>query len=210
MNKIILFLFAVVTVSQVLSAQEDNRAQFQLGIKAGTNFANVYDEQGDEFRADGKFGFVAGAFMTIPLASVIGIQPEVLFSQKGFKATGNLLGSTYGLTRTSSYIDVPLYLSIKPINALTLVIGPQFSFLLKQKDVYENSVTTVEQIQEFENDNLRKNIFGISTGFDLNMDKLVFGARAGWDLSTNHGDGTSSTPRYKNAWLQATLGFRLL
>ena len=27
--------------------------------------------------------------------------------------------------------------------------------------------------------------------------------------SKNDGDGTPSTPRYKNAWAQATLGFRL-
>lgn len=209
MKKLIIFLISFAFISNYMTAQDD-RDNFQFGIKLGTNYANVYDEQGEEFRADGKFGFAGGVFLAIPLGSFIGIQPEVLFSQKGFKATGKLLGSEYGLTRTSNYIDAPIYLTLKPFNGLSLVVGPQFSFLMKQKDVFENSSSSFEQIQVFNNDNLRKNIFGISTGLDLSLGHIVLGGRGGWDLTTNHGDGTSSTPRYKNAWLQATIGFRLL
>jgi hypothetical protein len=204
---IILFLGSFLTYQAV--AQEDGRGAFQIGIKAGANLANVYDEQGDDFNADAKFGFVAGAFMTIPLGEMFGVQPEFLFSQKGFKAKGSLLGSSYSLTRTTNYIDVPLYFTIKPLNTLTLLVGPQFSFLTKQKDVFENSSTSFEQSEEFKNENLRKNILGISLGVNLNVSKIVLGARANWDLYTNHGDGTSTTPRYKNAWVQGTLGFRL-
>ncbi len=210
MKNLILLFLAVTFVSGFINAQDDQRDRFQFGIKAGANYANVYDEAGEDFRADGKFGFVGGVFMSIPIARVIGFQPEVLFSQKGFKATGTLLGSSYGLTRTTNYIDIPLYLAIKPMPALTLVIGPQFSFLTRQKDVLENSVNSVEQIQVFNNDNLRKNILGISAGADFNLNTLIAGIRAGWDMTTNHGDGTSSTPRYKNAWVQATLGVRIL
>jgi hypothetical protein len=36
------------------------------------------------------------------------------------------------------------------------------------------------------------------------MNNIVIGARAGWDLLNNKGDGTSTTPRYKNMWYQAT------
>jgi hypothetical protein len=197
-------------ISNSVIAQDDDRAQFQIGIKAGTNFANVYDEQGDDFVADGKFGFAGGLFFTIPIVRVIGFQPEILFSQKGFKAKGSLLGSNYGLTRTTNFIDIPLYLTIKPLNQLTILAGPQFSYLMKRKDVVENAVNNVEIIQQFDNDNIRKNIFGVAAGFDVNLNKVILGTRAGWDLNTNNGDGTSQTPRYKNAWLQATLGIRLI
>ena len=33
--------------------------------------------------------------------------------------------------------------------------------------------------------------------------------KAGWDVQNNHGDDTSTTPTYRNAWYQATIGFRL-
>ena len=200
------FLFLM--ISQ-LTGQVDGRSDFQIGIKAGANLANVYDAKGDDFTADSKFGFVAGGFMIIPLGMTIGIEPEVLFSQKGFKGQGSLLGSTYTLTRTSNYIDVPIYFAIKPLSTLTLLLGPQFSFLTKQKDVFINSINSYEQSQVFKNENLRKNIMSISVGVNLNVNRVVLGARAAWDLYTNHGDGTTTTPRYKNVWLQATAGFRL-
>lgn len=211
MRKIILLITTVAFMASYVVAQNsDSRSQFHFGIKAGLNFANVYDEQGEEFRADGKSGFAGGAFATIPIGDLFGIQPEFLFSQKGFKATGSLLGSKYGLTRTTNYIDVPLYLIVKPLPVLTILAGPQFSYLMRQKDEFNNEVGTTEQIKEFENDNIRKNILGAALGIDVNFSPLVVGLRAGWDLTTNNGDGSSQTPRYKNAWVQATLGYRFL
>lgn len=211
MRKIILLITAVAFLANYVVAQDgDTRSQFQFGIKAGANFANVYDEQGEDFRADGKLGFAGGVFVSIPIGNVFGIQPEFLFSQKGFKAEGQLFGSNYGLTRTTNFIDVPLYLAIKPLSVVTILVGPQFSYLMQRKDEFNSALGTAEQVEEFKNDNIRKNILGAALGVDINVSQLVVGARAGWDLSTNNGDGTSQTPRYKNAWVQATLGYRFL
>lgn len=211
MKKIILLITTVAFMANYVVAQSnDSRSSFHFGIKAGLNFANVYDEQGEAFRADGKTGFAGGFFMTIPLGEVFGVQPEVLFSQKGFKATGSLLGTNYGLTRTTNFIDVPLYFTVKPFPLLTILAGPQFSYLIRQKDEFNSELGSAEQIKEFENDNIRKNILGAALGLDVNFDPLVIGLRAGWDLSTNNGDGSSQTPRYKNGWVQLTLGYRFL
>jgi hypothetical protein len=213
MKQLILSILISVGTFSIAFSQDtyvDQRNKFHFGVKAGTNFANVYDSQGESFRADGKFGFVGGAFFTVPLGQLIGIQPEVLFSQKGFKATGRLLNTQYELTRTTNYVDIPLYLTVKPLQILTIMAGPNFSYLLRQKDVFENASSSVEIIQEFENENIRKNILGIILGIDVNLSRVIFGVKAGWDLSTNHGDGTSTTPRYKNAWAQATIGYRFI
>jgi hypothetical protein len=203
MKKIILMI-TVLSIAYSVNAQD----QLAFGLKVGTNYSNVYDSEGEEFDADGKFGLAMGAFLSIPIGQFIGIQPEVLFSQKGFKATGRILGSTYTLTRTTNYIDVPLLVALKPIESITLLAGPQFSYLMKQKDVFENSSITFQQEQEFENDNIRKNTLCFIGGIDVNLEHVVVGARAGWDLSNNNGNGTSSTPRYKNVWIQATIGYR--
>ncbi len=209
MKKITLLLAVMTVFTANIFAQETNQ-KFNLGIKAGGNFSNIYDTQGDSFTADGKLGFAGGVFMSIPIIKFIGIQPEVLFSQKGFKGKGVLLGSSYDLTRTTSYIDIPILLAIKPINMLTILAGPQFSFLLKEKNVFQNSLASVEQEEVFKNDNVRKNIMGFTGGLDLTFQSITLGLRANYDYQTNNGDGTSSTPRYKNAWYQATIGFRFL
>lgn len=211
MKNLILTAFAIFLMGNVGFSQMSNadfRNKLSIGIKAGANYANVYDTQGEEFNADGKFGLVAGGFLAIPLGPLLGVQPEVLFSQKGFKATGKLLGSSYDLTRTLNYIDVPLFLVIKPADMISILVGPQYSYLMKQKDVFKSGTTTIEQEHEFENDNIRKNVFSVIAGFDFNLGSFVIGTRGGWNLQTNNGDGSSTTPRYRNAWYQATLGLR--
>jgi hypothetical protein len=209
MKRIILIIAAVGLISANIVAQEnksDSQNKLQLGLKIGANYSNVYDSKGEEFNADPKFGITGGAFLRIPLGKFLGFQPELLFSQKGFKASGSILGSAYTFKRTTNFIDIPLLLQIKPSEFITLLAGPQYSYLMKQNDVFTNSILSASQEQEFENGNIRKNILGFLGGFDINIEKFVFGARIGWDISNNNGDGTSASPRYKNVWGQATLG----
>jgi hypothetical protein len=183
---------------------------FKIGLKAGANFSNVYDTQGDQFAADGKLGFAGGVFLEVPLSDYLGIRTEILYSQKGFKATGQYLSVPYTFTRSSDYIDVPVLITLKPVPMFSINVGPQFSFLTKQTDVFSSTILTTEQQQSFSNDNYRKNLMSLTAGVALDFGKVVLDVRANYDLQRNNGDGTTTTPRYKNAWYQATLGFRII
>lgn len=208
MKKIMFALLVSVMGGSSMYAQSSSD-QLHIGVKAGANYSNMYDSQNKEYTADGKIGFAAGAFVSIPIGTYFGIQPELLFSQKGFKATSSVLGNDVSLTRTTSYIDVPIFLAVKPSEMITILVGPQYSFLMKQKDVFSSPITDITTIDDFDNDNLRKNTLCLVTGLDINLNSIVVGARVGWDLFDNNGDGTSTTPRYKNVWAQATVGIRL-
>lgn len=208
MNKIILTIASIVFMAGSIKGQDnsnDMRDKLQFGIKAGANFSNVYDTKDQAFNANFKVGFAAGAFISIPIGSLIGIQPEMMFSQKGYKATGTLLIADYEFTHKVNYIDVPLLFSFKPSPFVTLLAGPQYSFLIKQKDVFKSGGLTINEEQDFKND---RSVLCFLGGFDVNVNQFVFGARAGWDIQNNNGDGTSTSPRYKNMWYQATLGFK--
>ena len=191
------------------SLGQKTRDEFSIGIKVGSNYSNVFDSKGEQFAADGKYGLAVGAFLSLPVGKLIGIQPEVIYSEKGFKATGAFLGSNYSATRTTTYIDVPILFAIKPISYLTILAGPQYSFLIKQNNNFTGTLTTIDQQKIFDNDNIRKNILGLTGGVDINLSSFVISGRAGWDVQNNKGDGTSNIPRYKNAWYQATIGYRL-
>jgi len=211
MKKNVFTFLACLLIANTINAQgtdSDSRDNIHIGIKAGANYSNIYDSEGEEYEADGKIGFAGGLFLSLPLGKYVGIQPEVLLSQKGFKATSSVLGSDVGLTRTTNYIDIPIFLAIKPSRMLTLLVGPQYSYLIKQKDVFTNPITDVEVTQDFEADDIRKNTLCMVGGIDITLSSIVIGARVGMDLYNNNGDGTSTTPRYKNAWAQATVGFR--
>jgi len=210
MKKIILvfpILFAVFTVNAQNTT--DFRNRLLLGFKAGVNYSNVYDIRTESFNANPKLGFAGGAFLAIPFGKLIGIQPELLYSQKGFQSSGSILGSNYNITRTSSFLDIPLFFAFKPSEFLTLLAGPQLSYLLKQQNTFKNGSTSATQETEFDNEDVRKNILGASVGVDLTLKHIVLSARAGWDLQKNNSDGSSSILRYRNTWYQATIGYRL-
>ena len=211
MKKIILLMSALTFLAFESQAQGDKtflRDQFLFGFKAGINSSNVYSTEGEGFTPEARAGLAAGVFLSIPVLDYIGIQPELLLSQKGFKASGSIAGNVYELTRTTTYLDIPLLVTVKPISFITLLAGPNFSYLLKEKYAFENASTTIEQEEDFINDEIRKSKLGFGGGLDINLNHFVLGARAFWDLQKNNGDKNSTTPRYKNTWYQATLGYR--
>jgi hypothetical protein len=211
MNKLMLMAAIVLCIAGNITAQNDAgpREKITFGLKGGINYSNVWDEQGQDFQADPKLGLAGGLFLGIPLGKMIGLQPEFLISQKGLKATGMLAGSPYSFRRTTTYIDIPLQLQFKPVDMFTIVLGPQYSYLLSERNEYTWGANSVAQEQEFSNDNIRKNVLGFVAGADLNFSHLVVSGRFGWDFQTNNGDGSSFTPRYKNRWLQCTIGYKI-
>jgi hypothetical protein len=209
MKTITIFLttIALVLTGNVL-AQKNSRESISLGVKGGFNYSNVWDEQGQDFTANPKTGWVGGGFIAIPIGKYLGIQPEVLFSQKGFSGSGTIAGGRYSFTRTTNYLDVPILVQFKPIDYITIVAGPNYSYLMKQTDRTNFNGNVIEQEQEFETDDIRKNTLGFIGGVDVNIRSFVIGGRAGWDFQNNSGDGSSTSPRYRNQWVQLTLGLR--
>lgn len=206
---ILIFLFTLPVIAFGQNTSEDNREKLQFGVNAGLSFSNVYDERGDDFVADGKIGLVAGAALSIPIGMYLGFQPEAVFIQKGFKSDAVFNSKAYSLTRTTNHLDFPLQLKFKPAKNFSLLGGPQYSFLLSRKDeITRNDLTLVEE-DLIKNDKIRKNVFGLIFGAEFNMNAITVTGKAGWDLTENHSDGSSSTPRYKNQWLQLTVGLRL-
>lgn len=207
--KIFIILFLLVASKSVQAQMDDNRDVLSFGVKAGLNMSNVWDTQGQDFVADPKYGLAGGAFVSLPIGKYLGIQPELMISQKGFQGSGSLLGFSYSNTRTTTFIDVPLLVQFKPIQYFTLLAGPQFSYLLKEKNVYTFGSNSVQQEEAFNNEDPRNNIMGFVIGADININMLVISARAAWDFQTNNKNSVSTTPRYKNQLLQLTVGFRI-
>jgi hypothetical protein len=184
------------------------RERLTGGLKVGANYSNVWDESDQDFEADSKLGFAGGAFISIPIGRYLGIQPEVMISQKGFQADGVLLGNGYSLKRTATYLDIPLQIQLKPSEFFTILAGPQVAFQIAETNKYTYGTNAIEQETEFNNDNIRKNLFGFVGGIDINISHFVISGRYGFDFQKNNGDGSSVTPRYKNTWAQLAVGFR--
>ena len=214
MNKIFI-LITILSVSIMNSfAQDadpengDYREQLQFGLKAGVNVSNIYDTQGENTSADSKVGFVGGAFLSIPIGKFLGLQPELLYSQKGFVFNSSVSGVPYSFSRSTDYLVVPLLGQIKPSKFVTIVAGPQFAYLIHKSDTYDYGALTVQQQTDVQNNNIRKNTLGIVGGVDFNINFFLISLRVGGDIQNNNGDGTATSPRYKNIWFQTTVGLK--
>ena len=199
-------MFSMITF---VEAQEtDNREVFQIGGRIGATYSNVYNEEGDQFNADGKVGFTAAGFFMVPIGKYFGIQPELQFAQKGFQGSGSLLFSSYTFKRNSYFLEVPVMFAVKPSEFITILAGPQYSYLLKETDRFTSTAGSYLQEQEFKQDDIRNHIFGAAVGVDINLRHFVIGTRVGWDILSNRSDGNASTPRYKNVSGQLTIGYK--
>jgi hypothetical protein len=210
----IFILSALLVCSLSLKSQDDVSSSHAAkkkvvpGLKVGFNSSNVWDVSGDAFVADRRSGYALGGYLAIPLGSLLGFQPELMLQEKGFRASGRYEGLEYSFSRRTTHLDIPLQFMFKPFKWFTFLIGPQYSFVLQENNAVNIAGSSAQQQSEFNNVNLRKNLFGTLVGIDLNFGHIVLSGRSGWDVTSNHGDGTSSSPRYRNRWLQATIGYR--
>lgn len=202
-----MLLFTTTIIAQ--HSDTDKRESFSFGGKIGINSSNTYANHGQDFISDSKAGIAFGIFGGIPFGKYIGFQPEIIISQKGFIGSGTLLDNPYQMKRTSTFLDIPIMVQVKPIEFLTIVIGPQYSYLINERNKFTFGENSVEQQEEFDKENARRNILGFVMGADINISHIIITGRFGFDMQNNNGDSNSITPRYKNQWIQLGVGYKL-
>ncbi len=190
------------------SAQTSKTNDLHLGVRAGVNVSNLIKDASNNTSTGSKVGVNAAAFLEIPLMNGFSLQPEVQFSQKGFKQSGTFLTSPYDYKLTSNFIEVPILAKFKPTKNFGILIGPQYSFLASTNTSFKVANASYESQVKQDNDNLRKNILGGVVGIEASSGPVVFDLRYNLDFQNNNGDGTSSTPKYKNQVIALSVGFQ--
>lgn len=118
MKKRILAILILISFSALCFAQTAS-----FGLKGGMNISNIYDTEGDG--PDSRFGFIGGGFCDFDFVS-FSIQPEVLFSQKGWK---------YDIGCRYNYFEIPVLIKIPLSHKLRVspYLGPAVSLLANAK-----------------------------------------------------------------------------
>jgi hypothetical protein len=99
-------------------------AQIQFGVKAGANFATLAGSGSEG--ATTKVDFHGGGFAHIPLANSFFLQPELVYSRQGAKATSD--GLVFNINQ--SYLNIPVLAKYQHSSGLYGETGPQLGFLL--------------------------------------------------------------------------------
>jgi hypothetical protein len=176
-------------------------AQFGLGIKAGANFATLNSSGGDPgFNPDWESitALHAGLYANYFFGETIGIQPEILFSQKGSKV------EDIDLENKLTYIDIPILLRVQFLKILSVHAGPQFSFLTSAKSIFDGDEEDIsDQIKSLDTS------LAFGAGVDLPL-RLHLNVRYIMGLSNIADDADFGDIEIKNNMFQASLGFRII
>lgn len=127
MKKTALTLITIIAITATTSAQ------IRFGIKGGLNLANQsvkYFIAGasSPLSPDIRVGFHAGVLLDVPLSKHISIQPNLLFSQKGFKLSSNTTGTFH--TGTYNYIELPVNVIYHINEKFSIGAGPYLGYAL--------------------------------------------------------------------------------
>jgi opacity protein-like surface antigen len=183
-----------------------NPNQVRFGVAGGVNLSNIIKDGDPNFSTDTKVGANVGLFVQIPVSRQISFQPELLYSQKGYRAI-----TRYGeFSQRSNFIDLPLLLKLHLTPGFHAVIGPQVSFLMSTKNIYRDGFsTTVIDEYNRDTDGFNKNLLAgvVGVGFDLNRN-VDLHARYAIDLQKSNLNGTADFPDFRNQVWQIGLGYK--
>jgi hypothetical protein len=186
-----LLLIIAVVFSTALSAQ-----RFQGGILAGLNASQV---DGDSWGGYYKTGLLLGAFVNTEFRNNFGGQLEIKFSGKG---SANYPKSPIIQKIKLNYIDLPILVTYKTIDALKLEGGISINYLFKAEyyddDWMDNWILEPNKLET-------AIVFGVNYTFFQNFD---INARYSYSLFPVRSFSSSSNFS-EGAWFNNVLSFAL-
>lgn len=171
MKKQMLLFGLIFTLYSFFSVQLFS-ASTQMGVKAGILNARTEisgDLPGIQLRSINEFS--GGLFLSLNFGSGRwGIQPEFLFSTKGFDARETYQGLEVSSKYKINYFEIPLFLSYRLFShkriETKLLLGPYFAFPGKVREIQ----TIGGQTEERElGDNLKNTDGGMAFGLDIRI-----------------------------------------
>jgi len=164
--------FVVISFLLLTTATARSYAQkLHYGVTVGTN---LYKATGRSFDEKTKAGFTAGAYGEYFFNRVLGVQTELLWSQIRAR-TNDQFSQIYpgvGVSNADvylNYISLPVMFAFKPTSELSILMGPQYSYLVNQ--------TSGLLINSGDKDAFKKSEVSLVFGGQLNLGKVKIGAR---------------------------------
>lgn len=164
-----------------------NCQSFRYGIKGGANYTDISGKDLDKNAHRYRLSWHGGVLLNIqyPGNKWFSIQPEILYSSKGFENyslpfefTDNkgvvLYSNQRGGFVRFNYVEVPVMLNFRS-GIIVFEFGPQFSVLagyrndavVRQTLADGTVITANDEARRFDKDRLRKIDLGLATGFRL-------------------------------------------
>lgn len=183
MKKLFLSILVIFGLLTAFCVQQVN-AQADFGLRTGVNFSS-YNDVIDDVDQDTRTGLMLGAYLDISIPTIpFSIQPEVLYTQKGYEEGG--------ATLKSDYLEVPVLAKFSfapgPIQP-HIYLGPYAAFPINTEGPGGGVSVFVDDTQtDF------GGIAGAGTDINAGVANLNLGVRYGFGLvdAFENGQGKNS------------------
>ena len=204
MKKVFAVILTFMVTSSLLTVQVIAQSTFQMGIKTGLNFSNVY---GDNIRlTDGNIGFVIGGFVSFDINEKVSIQPEVLFTMKGYDVTRDDFLTAKDNARIN-YLEIPVLLNVALVRRKTVgfevFAGPAIAIKVSGNAETE---TFVVASQPFPPEIIKSFDLGLALGSRLNLGIIFIEQRFTIGLR-NIDDDPATFGKLRNKVFSVLVGF---
>lgn len=173
----------------------------KLGIKGGANVGKI---DGKSFKEEFKYGYHIGGFAELKVGKKFSIQPEVLWNQVNTDTSNSfrtLYKDAVDFNKLSNvklgYISIPILLSYKVANILSLQAGPQFGILVdKGRTTLQNGT-----------DAFKKGDFSLLGGAQINISHLRIYGR--YNIGLANLNDIDNKDKWKSQGFQVGVGLAL-
>ena len=178
-----------------------------FGVKGGLNLSSVTGA--DATGAEAYSGMVAGGYLTLSLLPSLAVQPEILFSQKGWNASGDFLGVPIVGKYRVNYLEIPVLAKfsfgvlVKPY----VLVGPYFA--TRMSSTWEETAAGITLSGSMD-DYIKSSDMGFVLGAGVSTPiKLSFEARYSGGFSTISEELLGVTPDWKNSNISVMVGYAI-
>ena len=201
MNKLALeksrFVFCLLLLTATV-VHTNAQSSLQIGIKAGGDLMKI---GGRSF--DGKHypGFVAGGYGQLNFTSKWSLQSELIWNQTVGKTSADfnqIYGGVSFQQVILNYVALPVMVVYKPVPELSVMVGPQYGFLVQQT---QGLLPLEPGVNAF-----TKSDLSIVFGGQLNLGPVIFGIRYSAGLNNIC---FRTTDAWRQYGINAYLGYRL-
>lgn len=162
-----------------------------FGVKGGLNLSNVYGDDKPAGR-ENLNSFHAGVFGQVGITNKVSIQPEILYSRKGYRYMDATQGES---NRRYDYIQVPVLFVYNFLDHVSFHVGPQVSLMTKYRDAQGEKKISAAGLNSFD--------YGAVAGIEGRMGPARIGVR--YDLGAGKILESGNNRLYNNTF-QAYVG----
>lgn len=193
-----------------------------FGVKGGLTLSNMVEED-DEFTYDDDYetrtGFHIGATVDYPINDYLTLESGLMFTTRGFKASGEEDGATMDIKFNTFYLDIPImaktayevsdgimaYGAVGPYIGIGISGKYEMEASFLGEDISEDK--DIEWGSDKEKDNLKRLDLGLTFGAGVEYQSFLLGVSYDYGFA-NLAPDTDDGHFAKNRGIKISVGYR--